>query len=450
MTAEPVGLDEPFSVYHAQFPVPVIVQQLSHYNNPPLFEIILHYWMGLFGISPVAVRALPVIMGALAPVALFRLSRHLFSASIALVSALILTFSTLLQYYSHDCRAYPLFVLLAILNMHAYLLVLKDAAKWTSKVLHVIWGVTLIYTHYFGFIVLFIQALHLIIWERKYMVRVGFQFAAIVFLYLPHAIPLIDRMGDSVSRGTWVQPPSGLESLYNALWAFCNMPVITVCVIGMLVAWVIRRLISGAKLNSSEGVVTLWFFLPYLGMFLVSYLVPMYITRYLIFALPAFCMLITFAMNELIKARWLRNGVWLITLLSFGFTLELSPDKKQPVDKIIARVKQLKSGETTVIVNPHDFLPVFAYHFDRRAFETTNDRSEYHSTDSLLRAEDVFHVRRASDLPPLKRNVIYLAFGERRNSDSSDVYSALCTRMNKVHTEKIGDNWQLTRFNARN
>ncbi|MHB8261733.1 MAG: glycosyltransferase family 39 protein [Bacteroidia bacterium] len=118
LTTDAISLDEPFSIYHAQFALPTILKQLANYNNPPLFEIVLHFWISLFGISPSAVRTLPALIACLCPLLLYYFAKRNFSIRVGVVSSLLLTFSNLLLFYSHDCRVYSLFVLLSLASFY--------------------------------------------------------------------------------------------------------------------------------------------------------------------------------------------------------------------------------------------------------------------------------------------------------------------------------------------
>src|SRR5262245_13857514 len=54
----PLWLDEALSVNIARLPVSDLLDALRHDGHPPLYYLILHYWMKLFGEGDVAVRAL--------------------------------------------------------------------------------------------------------------------------------------------------------------------------------------------------------------------------------------------------------------------------------------------------------------------------------------------------------------------------------------------------------
>ena len=54
----PLWLDETLSVNIARLPLTKIPQALSHDGAPPLYYVLLHFWIRVFGDGDVAVRAL--------------------------------------------------------------------------------------------------------------------------------------------------------------------------------------------------------------------------------------------------------------------------------------------------------------------------------------------------------------------------------------------------------
>lgn len=452
LTSQDIGIDEPFTIYHAQFGFATIIEQLKGYNNPPLYELLLHVWIRLFGIGPLPIRVFPLIFACLSPIALYYFGKRYFSLSVAIAGSLLLSVSYLLLYYSHDCRVYSLFTLLSILSMHYFLKLLTEGSKpVVSLVLFVVYSSLLIYAHYFGFFVLFFQALHLLFFYRKKMLRFTGYYALIFLAYSPQLYVLLSRMGDTVKHGTWLGPPSGFESLYNMLWAFSNFPFITVFCIILLIAGLIAAIknISLVRSNKNLLLIVVWFVFPFLGMFLISYRVPMYLSRYLIFSLPAYYLLLVMCTEALIKNVTLRNIVLTTLILCFAFTLDLNPDKKQRMDYIAGVIKNLKDDRTAVVIASRDFIPSFTYYYNRNYFSAVQDNREYRETDSLLRDDHVYFINEKSDLDAIDKSkykkLIYLAAGKESTATEA-VRQRIRNENNFLCQSKLYENYEIHIF----
>ena len=453
LTSQDISLDEPFTIYHAQFPVSSIIEQLKNYNNPPLYELVLHFWIKVFGISAFSVRMLPLLFACLSPVALYYFAKKNFSLNVGITSSLLLTFSNLLMYYAQDCRVYSLFLLLSILSIHFYLNTYNDTSgKNRNRLFFILTTTLLLYAHYFGAFILFFQGLHLLIFNLKKLKSFLLYYFIILGLYSPHIYVLIKRLGDSVSQGTWLEPPGGIESLYNMLWSFSNYPFITVACIAILVLAFIKFLwhkpiVTNLGLNS---LILIWFLIPFLGMYFISFWIPMYIGRYLIFALPAYYISLTLCINYLFKENRTRNVFLTGLILCFVFTLDLNPNKKQPVSDALSTLKEFKTPSTAVVVYPDFFLPTFAYNYNKNYFSAISDNEEYKLTDSLLRQDDIYHILTSDQLLSVLQkpyeNVLFFTQGGERNSIEDTVFKSLSTKSTLKWKKQVGPNWYISSF----
>ncbi|MCW3078264.1 MAG: protein with oligosaccharyl transferase domain [Bacteroidetes bacterium] len=406
-----ISHDEPFTIYHAQFDLASIVEQLKNYNNPPLFEIFLHFWMKLFGLSDVTVRVLPLLFSSLSSVALFYFGRKHFSNLIGWVSALLLSFSSLSIYYSHDCRVYSLFLLLTILSVHHFLLMLENTLLM-HKGFWIICSSLLIYAHYFGFFVLFIQAIYILLFNRKQIYTFLIGSMGILVLYLPHLLVLWQRFSHSAKNGTWLEAPAGIESLYNMLWSFCNQPLPTViCMVLVLTTILCFLSIKKRKPFPSKIILLIiWFLLPFFGMFLLSYKIPMYIDRYLIFILPAWYLLLALSITFLFKNPKVLYSFIALLIISFAVSMQLKPKVRRDVAAAVEYVKLHKELHTIVLVHDFDFIPTFAYHYNKSYFTSVEDQQEYYSMCKKLEADKILSVQKAEELKETYSHVpvIYL------------------------------------------
>lgn len=189
ITSNSIAGDEPFSIYHAQMDVPSIIQQLTSGNNPPLYEIMLHFWIELFGISALAARLPSLIFSTLTVLFIYKLGRSFFYRRVAVTAALLFVFSDYHVLFAHEARAYALLGLLSVVSMYYYLkIVVHENFRFTFIISFVVASVILIYTHYFGLFVLWVQFVFLLFRKdllykyRRYFIVWGWLFFSALFL----------------------------------------------------------------------------------------------------------------------------------------------------------------------------------------------------------------------------------------------------------------------------
>lgn len=113
-TRSPMWLDEALTVHIAQQPIGQIPAALHHDGHPPLYYVLLHGWMTLFGTSNVAIRALPGIFGVLVLPATFLVGRRAGGRTVAWCAVVLVAVLPYAIRYSTENRMYSLLMLLAL------------------------------------------------------------------------------------------------------------------------------------------------------------------------------------------------------------------------------------------------------------------------------------------------------------------------------------------------
>jgi mannosyltransferase len=88
-----IWIDEAYSIWISKLAVPQMVQTTAGDVQPPLYYLLLHYWMMVFSTSKSAVRLLSALFGVLAIPMIYVVGRQLFNKEAGLVGALILALS---------------------------------------------------------------------------------------------------------------------------------------------------------------------------------------------------------------------------------------------------------------------------------------------------------------------------------------------------------------------
>jgi mannosyltransferase len=150
-------LDEALSVSIAELPLGSIAEALRHDGAPPLYYLLLHGWMELFGDNPMAVRALSGIFAVAAIPLIWVAGRRLGGAKVAVTAALLMAASPFAIQYGTEARMYSLVVLLTVAGWLAFDDLLRRFSWSRALVLALATGLLLL-THYWAFYLLAVAA----------------------------------------------------------------------------------------------------------------------------------------------------------------------------------------------------------------------------------------------------------------------------------------------------
>ena len=161
-TRSDLWADEVLSVNIAGLDVRHLLEALKHDGAPPLYYLLLHFWMRAFGTGSPAVRALSGMIGVATIVPMWfagrRLDRRRSAAglqspnarTVAWAATLLLVASPFAIRYATEARMYALLILLGVLG---YLAVMRslERASWGRLLSVAAIAALLLYTHYWAF-----------------------------------------------------------------------------------------------------------------------------------------------------------------------------------------------------------------------------------------------------------------------------------------------------------
>lgn len=189
---ESLTTDEYFSLHVASQPLNEIIfghEKESNPNTlPPLYEIIMHLWLAIFGSSEFVQRSLSALLGIISVYILYRLATLLFDIPTGIIAALFgcLSFSWFSFFRLNRC--YSLFIFLTLLSFYVFFYYLRNKdSKLYLPILTVI-NIALLYTHYFSFLVFLLELLFSFLeWKanKQFVINILFMCFMISIVYMP-------------------------------------------------------------------------------------------------------------------------------------------------------------------------------------------------------------------------------------------------------------------------
>jgi hypothetical protein len=121
-------LDETFSVWLANHSVGDMLQWIVKIDqHPPLYYLLLHYWIALNGDTPYYVRLLSALFGAGTIPIIYLIGKRISGAAMGLAAAVFLALSLFNIYYAQETRMYTFLTFNAAVAIYALVRLLTDS-----------------------------------------------------------------------------------------------------------------------------------------------------------------------------------------------------------------------------------------------------------------------------------------------------------------------------------
>lgn len=296
--------DEPFTVFWSQQKTSDLLAMFKEENNPPLYFFLMKWWSAVTPYEVPWLRVPSAVFSALVVWPLFLLVRKHATLWTAVAACLLFTFCNEHYTYAHEVRAYSLLTLLTVCGLWQLDRMARNGPRallWLAMV-----NTALAYTHFMGWAAIGIQLLcTLLVPEWRGAHKRWFKAMLVTaVLFVPYGWVFAQRVGTSVAQGTWLTAPAWDEP-YSMLWRWSNAPVLTVLFLLVVGIGLWKSKAKGAL----ERVALIWCGVPLVGLFLFSFVVPLYLDRYLVWAAPGFAVLVAVCLSNLGKEAVVKTGL---------------------------------------------------------------------------------------------------------------------------------------------
>lgn len=328
LTWQPLWADEGYSVYFATASVTRLLWLTANDIHPPLYYLLLHGWVTLWGTpSPLLLRLFSVLLAVPVLFLAVALAQSLWGArrQPSLLLLVLLVFNPLYLYYSQEVRMYGLALTLSLattLCCWRWVLAVnhgKSARLWLTA--YVIAATAALYTLYYLAFLLLAQFVWVVWTLRKArlpLLRFVLADLLVGLLYLPWVIytaQILLRYVDDKIRSDQDVALAPWAYLTRHLLAFSSghlpfplpltlLPWLALISALGLLAWSLwgrRNKAAQPQVAMAQSLLWLCFVVPFAAAFLVNQFYPFFPTggeRLLLFVLPYWLFLLSSALDD--------------------------------------------------------------------------------------------------------------------------------------------------------
>ncbi len=364
-------LDEAQSLWQTSHSFGRMYRLVAQDVHVPLYHTVLKLWIAAFGHGVAATRVLSLLLFVLTIPALYALARRVFDERSSLFAAALVALSPFLTWYGNEIRMYAALALIVVLNQLFFLRLFQRAAgaNWTGYAITALAG---IYTHYFFWLTLVTQGVFYLVNRRRFAPGTFVRLVAVGALMLAALAPwllFVRTQGGSGGSDPLLIDPTSVD-LFNTFSQFLagfqdnSINTTLVALWPLLVLLSLLALQKTKRVPPEVGYFLLMGLLPVLAAFAVSVTVrPVYVSRYLIVALPSLLLFLTWLLTVYGRRTSLvLRSVLLVGLVAASLHQALSTSTPAKEDYRAASdyLQSAAAPQDVVVVSP----PFTSYPFD--------------------------------------------------------------------------------------
>jgi hypothetical protein len=352
-------IDESLSIglaRHGLFDIPSL---LLRDGSPPLWYLLLHGWMALFGTSVVATHALSFVFALLTVPVTWLVARRLFGERAGWLAGALAAFNPFITYFAHETRMYALVVLLGVVVAGAFVEAFVDGNRRATWVFA---GslLALLYTHNWGLYTgiacaLALVPIALVADDRRALLgRAALAFGLVGAGYLPWVPVLVSQIHNT--GAPWSFTPSLRDVARELAALFRDERVLVVIALGsgvglstLVPRWRTRDGVAAASLALIVGV-------PIGIGWVIAHLEPSWATRYLAVIVGPLLLVVALGLSRSGTAGIAAVGIAAVIVLQPMTRLNGLPlprDAKSDARALAAAVApRLAAGDVVVVAQP--------------------------------------------------------------------------------------------------
>ncbi len=390
-----VDLDEPTTILRAEASFSDLITMLKIETNQPLFFIIMHFWIKLFGLGAISLRFLPMLFSSLAVIFVYLLGKKFSNIVVAAGASFLYSFSNINIFHAHDARVYGIFVFLACASMYCYFLMIDSENKRKYAIPLTIINILILYAHLCGVFILIIQAFYtLVISSVRKNIFKNYLLSSVItfFAFLPYIIFILPTFTNPVQQINDVVTKPTTNDLSGFLIGFSNNFNNYLWFVSIIVIFILVALITRKEISIYHKMIFGWFIIPYFLMFALSTKIHINVIRFMIFITPAFYLSIIIAVYYFTRYK-LIAVLLIITCVSFMITsVDLKASYDLNVSEAVKIIRKNKTELTKVYIVPPWVSLAFSYHYNLDILK------DYKNIEKRLNNEQIFLIKSVTEI----------------------------------------------------